>query len=118
MDMHFEGVVFHTYADELARRVEHAYPPFAILDVRSQAEHDRLRIPGSLRVDADELTSFPEGIGESTELFVVGARHTDNEVRAAALALKELGARRVVELTGGLWEWVRRGLPLEGSQAA
>lgn len=117
MDMHFEGILFHTYADELARRLEHAHPPFSVLDVRPQIEHERLRIPGSLSVDATELSAFPEGADQATEFFVVGARHTDDEVRQAALALKRLGARRVVEVTGGLWEWVRRGLPLEGRAA-
>ena len=118
MDMHFEGVVFHTYADELARRMERHYPPYAVLDVRSTAEHERIRIPGSQRVDAAKLDALPEGSTDITELFVVGAGPGDGGVRQAAIALKELGARRVVEVTGGLWEWIRRGLPVEGSQAA
>ncbi len=41
MDMHFEGVIFHTHADELERRLGHAFPPFAVLDVRPRADHAR-----------------------------------------------------------------------------
>jgi len=114
MDMHFEGVIFHTYADELARRLGHAFPPFAVLDVRPRADHDKRRIRGSISIDPEHLESLPSGTNEKTEMFVVGTDHTDPAVRAAALALKRLGARRVVEVTGGYYEWRRRGLP-EGS---
>ncbi len=118
MDMHFEGIVFHTYADELARRLEHAHPPFAVLDVRSKGERERRRIAGSLRADAASLIAFPAGTDEKTEFFLVGADHKDGRVRQAALALKTLKARRVVEVTGGLLEWVRRGLPWDSGREA
>lgn len=117
MDMHFDGVIFHTYADELARRVRYSYPPFAILDVRPAADHEAARIPGSVRIDPANVTSLPDGATPTTEIFVVGSGPEDSGVRQAALALKGLGALRVVELRGGLWEWERRGLPLEGSRA-
>ena len=113
MDMHFEGIIFRTHADELGRRLGRAYPPFAVLDVRSAAAHERLRIPGSFRVDAP-LETLPAGTDQTTELFVVGAHPGDARVRQAALALKGLGARRVVEVPGGLREWLGRGLPVEG----
>ena len=38
MDMHFEGVIFQTHAEELRRRLEHPYPPFMVLDLREQEE--------------------------------------------------------------------------------
>ena len=34
MDPHFDGVIFATHAEELARRIKFEYPPFAVLDVR------------------------------------------------------------------------------------
>lgn len=116
MDMHFDGVIFHTYADELARRMDHPYPPFSVLDVRSREEHAKSRIPGSLSLDSDRLEALPGDAGAATELFVVGSNHTDPRVRQAALALKRLGARRVVEVTGGYHEWRRRGLPEDAGQ--
>ena len=118
MDMHFEGVIFHTHADELARRLGHTFPPFAILDVRPRADHGRSRIRGSISIDPERLESLPSGTHETTEMFVIGADHADRAVRTAALALKQLGARRVVEVTGGYYEWRRRGLPEETGQAA
>ncbi len=116
MDMHFEGVIFHTYADELGRRLGHTFPPFAVLDVRPRADHDRSRIRGSISVNPESMASLPDGTDEGTELFIVGTGHSDPAVRRVALALKELGARRIVEVTGGYYEWQRRGLPEETSR--
>lgn len=118
MDMHFEGVIFHTHADELERRLGHAFPPFAVLDVRPGADHARSRIRGSISVDPESLEQLPDGTDEATELLVIGADHADPAVRRAALALKGLGVRRVVEVTGGYYEWRRRGLPEETGQTA
>jgi rhodanese-related sulfurtransferase len=117
MDMHFEGVIFHTHADELDRRLEHPFPPCAVLDVRPRADHAKSRIRGSVSVDPESLQKLPASTNEATEMFVVGTGHTDPRVRVAALALKRLGAHRVVELTGGYHEWRRRGLPEESGQA-
>ncbi len=112
MDMHFEGVVFHTYAAELARRIRYPYPPFAVLDVRGPGAHDRERIPGSVAYDAAS-TDLPDGTSESTEFFVVGSGPEDVLVRRASQALRENGARRVVEVIGGMREWKQQGFPLE-----
>lgn len=118
MDMHFEGVIFHSHADELGRRLGHTFPPFAILDVRPRADHGKSRIPGSMCIDPERLEALPRGTNEATEMFVMGTGLSDRTVRSAALALKRLGARRVVEVTGGYYEWRRRGLPEETGQAA
>jgi rhodanese-related sulfurtransferase len=111
MDMHFDGMIFHTHADELGRRLGHTYPPFAVLDVRARVDHDSSRIRGSIHCEPDSLEQLPTGTDETTEFFIVGTGHADRTVRRTALTLKELGARRVVELTGGYYEWRRLGLP-------
>lgn len=116
MDMHFDGVIFHTHAAELERRTKHPFPPFAVLDVRPPAEYGKSRIPGSIHVDPERMESLPAGTTEATEMFVVGNSHVDSAVRKTALALKRLGVRRVVEVTGGYREWRRRGLPEEGAE--
>ena len=117
MDMHFEGMIFHTYADELERRLGHAFPPFAVPAVRPPPDYDKGRIRGSLSVSPDLLESLPTGTNEATDMFVVGAGHSDPAVREVALALKHLGVRRVVEVTGGYYEWKRRGMPEETAAA-
>ena len=46
-----------------------------------------------------------------TEFVVVGNGLDDDEVRRTTNRLRELGAHRVVELTGGMFEWEHFGLP-------
>ena len=118
MDMHFEGVIFHTHANELARRLGYQYPSFAVLDVRSEGAFARSRVPGSIRVAPGDLSAFPASTDAATEFFIVGQDPTDGVVRQAAHALKKLGARRVVEVTGGFFEWARQGLPIERGRSA
>jgi rhodanese-related sulfurtransferase len=111
MDTHFDGGIFQTHAAELARRLDHPYPPFAILDVRAEAATARDAIPGSVPWRADRPAGeFPGGTSEATEFFVVGEGPDDPAVRKTILALKGAGARRVVEMTGGMREWRRLGL--------
>jgi rhodanese-related sulfurtransferase len=114
MDMHFDGIIFQTHAAELRRRLEHPHPPFAILDLRAAAAWADGHIPGALQTSVDALESgLPEGTTEATEFFLVGSGPTDPAPRAASLALKRLGARRQVEVPGGMHEWQASGLPIE-----
>ncbi len=56
---------------------------------------------------------MPDGTAAGTEFVVVGADPEDPTVRAATLALRRHGARRIVEFPGGMREWTRTGHPLE-----
>ena len=58
-------------------------------------------------------SALPEGTTETTEFFLVGSGPTDPAPRAASLALQRLGARRRVELPGGMHEWRAEGMPIE-----
>lgn len=114
MDPHFDGVIFKTHAGELRRRLRVPFPPFCVVDVRPREEYERGHIPGSVSATAADLAGgLPAGTTGRTELFVVGARAEDPEMRAASLALHRLGARRVVEVTGGIPEWKLAGGALE-----
>jgi rhodanese-related sulfurtransferase len=116
MDPHFDGVIFKTHAAELRRRLRFPFPPCRVLDVRPREAYDRGHIPGALWVNP-ELASLPEGTTDRTEFFVVGELPEDPRMRQASLALRHLGAHRVVELTGGMAEWRRAGGPLAGESA-
>ncbi len=116
MDMHFEGVVFQSHAAELARRIERPWPPFAVLDVRPAAEFERQRLPGALRFDPDGADGLPAGTTAATEFFVIGRDPDDAGVRQASSRLRRAGARRVVEVPGGLREWRQLGLPLASAE--
>ena len=117
MDMHFEGVIFQTHAGELQRRLGHSHPPFAVLDLRDQEAWAAGHIPGARNVSLDALDrGLPDGTTQATEFFLVGAGPTDPAPRDASLALQRHGARRRVELPGGMQEWGARDLPVETSQ--
>lgn len=120
MDMHFEGVVFQSHAAEVARRIERPWPPFAVLDVRSSDEVGRRRLPGARAFDSAAASGLPAGTTAATEFIVIGRDPDDTGVRRASKVLRAAGARRVVEVPGGLREWLQLGLPVEtdGRRAA
>ena len=111
MDPHFDGVIFTTHPEEMARRIKFEYPPFAVLDVR--LDRTAGGIEGSVATSVKELESgLPEGTTESTEFIVVGADLNDQLIRQASEKLRENGAKRVVELAGGVKQWRDSGLEL------
>lgn len=118
MDPHFDGVIFKTHSGELMRRIRRPFPPYCVVDGRWRGAFDEAHIPGAFPAGPDGLTALPPGTSERTEFFVVGDRPEDPAMRRISLALKRLGAHRIVELTGGMMEWRRAGGPLEGRQAA
>src|SRR5262245_14100770 len=117
MDPHFDGVLFKTYADELHRRLRFPFPPFRVLDVRPRADYERGHVPGALAVAPERLAaSLPEELSGRVELFVVGSGPDDPAVRQASLALLHHGAHRIVEFTGGMFEWELAGCATEGGE--
>jgi len=118
MDPHFDGVIFQTYAAELERRIRTDFPAWCALDIRSAADYAAGHLPGSKSVAIDDLSGrLPAGTDEATEFFVIGAALGDERVRPVSEALRQCGARRVVELAGGIAEWKAFDFALE-QQAA
>jgi len=114
MDMHYDGVIFQSYAEELERRASRPHPPYLILDVRGRADYEAGHVPGAVAMGADDLKSgLPTGTTVATEFFIVGSGPTDGRVREATLALRDHGARRCVELSGGMIEWRQSGYSVE-----
>jgi rhodanese-related sulfurtransferase len=106
MDPHFDGVIFQTHAAELVKRLRYAFPRFCVLDVRDGGGYAAAHIPTARRVAAAALAAgLPDGTDAATEFIVVGSGPGDAAVRRASLALREHGARRVVEFSGGMAEW-------------
>lgn len=115
MDPHFDGVIFKTHPGELVRRMRRPHPPYLLLDVRPAAERAHGVIPGAVALNSDDLAELPAGTTPLTEFFVVGRDQYDPEMRRTTVRLRQLGARRVVELTGGMFEWESYGYPLDGA---
>lgn len=118
MDPHFDGVIFKTHAGELIRRIRRPFPPFCVVDARWRGEYEEGHIPGAFPAGPDGLAALPPGTTEHTEFFVVGSGPEEPAMRRVSLALRRLGARRVVEVTGGMVEWKRAGGPLETGSAS
>lgn len=114
MDPHFHGVIFQTHAAELRRRIARTSPPFVVVDVRPEKDYRRGHIPRAVwGGHLDFARAAPALAQPGNEVFVVGSAHEDPMIREASLALRRLGARRVVELTGGMVEWADAGGSLE-----
>ena len=115
MDPHFDGVIWKTHTAELRRRLARPFPPFFVVDVRWRGDYDQGHIPGALNILPENIKALPPGATERTEIFVVAENPEDPAMRQASLALRQVGAHRVVELTDGMTEWKRAGGPLERS---
>jgi len=113
MDPHFDGVIFKTHAAELIRRVRRPFPPFCVVDARWRGDYEEGHIPGAYPAGPDGPAALPPGTTERTEFFAVGSVPEDPAMRQVSLALRRLGARRVVELTGGMVEWRLAAGPIE-----
>jgi rhodanese-related sulfurtransferase len=118
MDPQFDGFIFQTYPAELARRLRHPFPAFRVLDARSAEEWGAGHVPGAILASGQDLAALLAAAGGRIELFVVGREPGDPRVRGLSRSLLQLGARRIVELTGGMFDWRRERLPTEGSPAA
>jgi hydroxyacylglutathione hydrolase/adenylyltransferase/sulfurtransferase len=82
----------------------------AIVDVREPYEHEAGRIPGALHVPLEELGAASGSLPRDRPLVFhcrIGARSA-----LAAQAFRAAGVE-AFNMTGGLAEWARRGLPLE-----
>jgi len=118
MDPHFDGVIFQTHASELERRIRKEFPAWCALDVRSAADYAAGHLPGSRSASLDDLAAaLPEGTDAATEFFVIGTDARDERVRPMSDALRRNGARRVVEVGGGMSEWTALDFAVE-QQAA
>ena len=88
-----------------------------ILDVRTPEAYDTLplKIPGSIRLAPEELTSGVSGLELDTSRPVVAYCTSPDEQTSAKVAreLRKLGFKNVLILKGGLGAWTNAGLPIE-----
>jgi hydroxyacylglutathione hydrolase len=82
-----------------------------LLDVRSRAEWDAVRIPGAQHVPLTELPARADALPRARPIAV----HCQGGARSAIAAsyLLRLGFGGVANLTGGIQAWERAGLPVE-----
>ena len=104
MDPQFDGVIFQSAPEEIARRLRRNFPALVVLDVREVSDFIDGRLPGSIPT--------PNGLEPGVEVLVVGADSADHRVRAASRELLKAG-HRVSELAGGIRGWRALDLPIE-----
>ncbi len=96
-------------ADEAAELLKNLHP--FILDVRTPAENEQIRIDGTYLIPIQELQGR---IGElegrkNEDVFVYCA--TGNRSTVAARILADRGFKRIYNLRYGVYDWARRGHP-------
>lgn len=92
---------------------------FHLVNVLPEEAFDEKRIPGSVNVpveDTDFLERMQELVDDPGATIVVYCASTACQASPrAARRLEEAGYRNVIDFEGGLEEWERARLPLEGS---
>jgi rhodanese-related sulfurtransferase/glyoxylase-like metal-dependent hydrolase (beta-lactamase superfamily II) len=84
-----------------------------VVDVRTIAERELRRIPGSLHAPLQELAQRAPHEVVRDKLVVVASERGDRSATAASV-LERLGYSRVGALLGGLQSWEESGHPVEG----
>lgn len=101
---------------EVVRLLEEGKAPL-LLDVRRPEVYDALplRVPGSVRLDPNNLAQSVASLDLDTSRPVVAYCTCPDEVTAARAArdLRKAGFRDVKILKGGLGAWTNAGLPIE-----
>lgn len=98
LDGHFEGI-----SPVQVHRMQQQKTGFVFLDVRTPAEHEHVRLPGSTLITLGNLRGRLEELPRDREIVVF----CETSLRAyeAALTLKAAGFRSVKVLDGGIAMW-------------
>ncbi len=85
-----------------------------VVDVRPREAYERAHVPGALSVPLDEITARVDELRSSDKAIVTycAGPRGENGLKAA-IALRELGVKRVRALTGGFQSWVTQGNVVE-----
>jgi rhodanese-related sulfurtransferase len=88
--------------------------PFALLDVRTPAEHEKIHVPGVHLVPVDELDpealAATDGFGKDTTIYILC--HSGPRAERAARKMEAKGFRDCVVVEGGTSAWAAAGLPV------
>ena len=84
-----------------------------VLDVRTEPEYQIHRIPGALLLPVDEIERRHGELDPETT-YLVTCEHGIRSV-ATCEFLTAMGFLNLINLVGGMAQWVGEGLPSEGS---
>lgn len=101
-----------TTPDEVAEQILNG--EVTLLDVRAQTEWDAGHLPNARHLMLGYLPQrVDEVIGNNPAKPIVVHCRTDRRSAIAASILQAGGAKEVINLTGGIRDWAKAGLPLE-----
>lgn len=85
----------------------------SVLDVRTPAEYAAGHIEGSRNIDflGSDFEKEINGLDKDRDILVYC--RSGKRSRAAALALRKVGFKKVLDLEGGIKAWEAAGLPVE-----
>jgi len=86
-------------------------PNTLIVDVRTEAEREQLRIPGSIAAPMEKIMQGGAALPKDKPLLLVCA--VGGRSYAAGLYLAQEKYPRIYNLRGGISAWQKAGLPLE-----
>ena len=88
-----------------------------IIDVRTPAEFDALRVAGAVNIPLDRLdaAALRQRFGANAALYCICQTGTRSQL--AARMLREAGFSHVVHVDGGTNAWMAAGLPVERGSA-
>lgn len=100
--------------EELRLRLASGEPP-QIVDLRSAIAFEVTRevVPGSVRVDPEDLEKRHAEISRDRDIVLYCTCPNESTSARVALALKKRGIERVFPLEGGFEAWVACGYPVE-----
>jgi rhodanese-related sulfurtransferase len=99
-------------AEELAEQIQRSQAPL-ILDVRTEAEYARVRIPGSLNIPIDELSGRLSEIDVAKTDEIVVHCYSGYRAKKAEAILLQAGFLNVRDLDGHMEGWKRGDYPIE-----
>jgi len=106
-----DAAVHSTSANQLAETI--ATGPVNLLDVRTPAEFETVKIAGSINIPLDRLNpaEVRSRFGADAALYCVCQTGTRSQLAAARL--RNAGLTNVIHVDGGTNAWVAGGLPVE-----
>jgi len=104
------------------KRLRETNPSLTVINVLAREEHERQRIPGSRNVPVKK-EDFVERVEclvprKDRPVAVYCASETCRSSPTAARQLEEAGYEQVYDFVGGIAEWRKEGLPLEGTRVS
>lgn len=100
-----QGAIY-VQADELAHWIIDKDPGFQLVDLRSNADHDKYNIPGNVHFPFGQINEESAYEILDNEKMIILASNGNTRAGQAWILFKQMGYQEVYILAGGLNNWV------------